>query len=212
MGSLAHTFIFAVGALLPVMATCASPAPPPPVTAASPSGPVARITVTGFIVNGVTARPLVGAIVELDGRPRAESGPDGRFRIDDVLVGSHLLTARAARFRTRIQPIATVVPSAEQDSGPRNDFIVLLFAPSAYFDGFPPLGDKPPCQADADCPGVEICLMNNFREMDAPACASPKICGTEADCKLGQQCEPVRLKSGEDARVCQGQPAPEVDP
>ena len=54
--------------------------------------------------------------------------------------------------------------------------------------------------------------MNNFKEVDAPACIVPTVCKTEADCKLGQQCEPVTLLSKAELRVCQGQPAPEVEP
>jgi len=174
-----------------------------------------RVAITGMIVNGVTARPLAGAIIDLDDRPgRAESGKDGRFRVDEVPVGMHLLTARSPHFRTRAQPVKIVAPEGDQDvdSGPRNDYIVLLFAPSAYFEAFPSLGAAPRCVTDADCGKQQICLMNNFREMDAPSCTLPKLCRTEADCKLGQQCEPIVLRSMEEVRVCQGQPAPEVEP
>ena len=184
----------------------------PPVVAASVV-PAPRLAITGVIVNGVTARPLVGAIIDLDGRPRAESGPDGRFRIDDVPVGLHLLATRAAKFRARVQPVTIALPDHQDAEDARsNDFIVLLFPPSAYFDDFPPLGNAPTCLVDKDCPPRQLCLMNNFKEIDAPACAVPKICKTEADCKLGQQCEPVTLASGQELRVCHGQPAPEVAP
>jgi hypothetical protein len=175
--------------------------PPPP-----------HVSITGLIVNGVTSRPLVGAIVDIDGHMQVESGPDGRFRIDDVVVGPHLLSTRATKFRARIQPVDIVVPDADAEAGRRNDFIVLLFAPSAYFEGFPALGSTPPCRSDGECGKGQICLMNNFREMDAPACAVPKSCASEADCKIGQQCEPIRVASGQEMRVCHGQPAPEVDP
>jgi hypothetical protein len=185
---------------------------PPPVSPATPP-PVPRVSVSGVIVNGVNARPLIGAIIELDGRPRAESGADGRFRFDDVPVGPHLLSTRVPKFRPRVQPVAIVMPDPlDTEGGRRNDFIVLLFAPSAYFDGFPPFGDAPPCLKDSDCPPRQLCLMNSFKEIDASSCAVPKICATEDDCKLGQQCEPVTLQSGEETRVCHGQPAPEVTP
>jgi hypothetical protein len=187
-------------------------APPvvPPMATGSVS--VSAVAITGLIVNGVNSRPLVGVIIDLDGRPRAESGPNGRFRIDDVPVGMHLLSTRAVKFRARIQPVSIIVPNDDPDIGPRNDFIVLLFAPSAYFDGFPRLGDTPPCRTHRDCPSQQVCMMNNFREMDASACTVPKPCATEADCKLGQQCEPVELPSGDEMRACHGQPAPEVGP
>ncbi len=173
---------------------------------------VPGVAITGLIVNGVTSHPLVGAIIELDGRPHAESGPDGRFRIDDVPIGLHLLSTRAPKFRKRVQPVSIVAPNPDPDIGARNDFIVLLFAPSAYFDGFPGIGNTATCRSPVDCPGPEVCMMNNFREMDAPTCTVPTPCRAESDCKLGQQCEPVSLASGEELRVCQGQPAPEVSP
>ncbi len=206
--------ILTVGSL-PVTPACASATPVAPPVPAAVAPPPARVSITGMIVNGVTSRPLVGAILDLDDRlRRSESGTDGRFRIDDVLTGNHLLTARAPRFRARTQPVTIVAPDplADGDSGPRNDFIVFLFAPSGYFDGFPRLGATPPCRTDADCPSGQICLMNNFKEVDAPACIVPTVCKTEADCKLGQQCEPVTLLSKAELRVCQGQPAPEVEP
>lgn len=205
----AHILAPALG-LAPVLAACAGHAPaPPPVTPAPPPVPVA---VTGLIVNGVTSRPLVGAIVDIDGHRQVESGPDGRFRIDEVPTGQHLLAARAPKFRARIQPVDIVVPDDDPEAGRRNDFIVLLFAPSPYFDVFPSLGNRAPCRSHQECAAGEICLMNNFKEMDAPACAVPKPCRSEADCKIGQQCEPVRVASGEELRVCHGQPAPEVEP
>ena len=204
--------VMIVGTLPGLPACTAAHVAPPPVAPLSPP-PVPRVAITGVIVNGVNARPLVGAIIDLDGRPRAESGPDGRFKFDDVPVGMHLLATRMAKFRARVQPVAIVMPDPLDTEGARrNDFIVLLFAPSAYFDGFPALGDVPPCLTDGDCPRHQLCLMNNFREIDASACAVPKICVTENDCKLGQQCEPVTLASGEELRVCHGQPAPEVTP
>lgn len=184
----------------------------PPVVPALPPPPPALVDVTGIIVNGVTSRPLPGAIIDIDGHMKTESGPDGRFRIEAVPVGPHLLATRATKFRSRVQPVEIIVPDTDPEAGRRNDFIVLLFAPSDYFSAFPALGDTPPCRSDRDCPQQQICLMNNFREVDAPACTVPRRCSTEGDCKLGQQCEPVRLASGEEMRVCHGQPAPEVDP
>jgi hypothetical protein len=202
--------VLAVGALgLP---GCAHQPAPPAVKPAARPAPTKRVTITGLIVNGVTSRPLVGAIIELDGIPRAESHPDGRFQIEEVTVGTHLLASRAPRFRPRIQPVAIIDANPDPDSGPRNDFIVLLFAPSAYFDTFPAFGASRPCKTNTDCPNAQICMMNNFKETDAPACTIPTACATETDCKLGQQCEPITLESGEEVRVCHGQPAPEVDP
>ena len=201
--------------LMPAVPSCAGLAARPAPTAPAPPAAVARVSITGMIVNGVTSRPLKGAILDLDDHPgRSESGLDGRFRIDDVPIGPHLLTARAQRFRSRTQPVKIVAadPASDPESGPRNDFIVFLFAPSGYFDSFPRLGAAPPCRNEADCPANQICLMNNFREMDAPSCTLPAICKTEADCRLGQQCEPITLLSNEELRVCQGQPAPEVEP
>jgi hypothetical protein len=185
---------------------------PPPKAAPGPPAPAVRVAVTGIIVNGVTSRPLPGAIIDIDGHMKTESGANGRFQIDDVPVGDHLLATRATKFRARIQPVEIVVPDADPEAGRRNDFIVLLFAPSDYFSAFPALGNTPPCRSERDCPAQQICLMNNFREVDAPACAVPRRCASEADCKIGQQCEPVRVASGEEMRVCHGQPAPEVDP
>ena len=206
----AHILALAVAAAsLP--AGC-GPLRPPPKAAAAPAGPPAQVTVTGIIVNGVTSRPLPGAIIDIDGHMKTESGIDGRFRIEEVPVGDHLLATRATKFRARIQPVEIVVPDADPEAGRRNDFIVLLFAPSDYFSTFPALGSTPPCRSERDCPAQQICLMNNFREVDAPACTVPRRCASEADCKIGQQCEPVRVASGEEMRVCHGQPAPEVDP
>jgi hypothetical protein len=196
--------------LLAAFAACTAHAPVP--VPVAPPVPPPHVSITGLIVNGVTSRPLVGAIVDIDGHMQVESGPDGRFRIDDVAVGPHLLATRAHKFRSRIQPVDIIVPDADPEAGRRNDFIVLLFAPSPYFDGFPVLGSTPPCRSDGECAKGQICLMNNFREMDAPACAIPKACSSETDCKIGQQCEPIRLASGEEMRVCHGQPAPEVEP
>jgi hypothetical protein len=194
-----------------VPAGCAGQKPPAG-RAAVPPPPPALVSVTGIIVNGVTSRPLVGAIIDIDGHMKVESGPDGRFRIDEVPVGPHLLATRAVRFRSRVQPVEIIVPDTDPEAGRRNDFIVLLFAPSEYFATFPALGNTPPCRSERDCPPSQICLMNNFREVDAPACTVPRRCSTEADCKLGQQCEPVTVASGDQMRVCHGQPAPEVDP
>ena len=185
---------------------------PAPKAPAGPPAPPPLVAVTGIIVNGVTSRPLPGAIIDIDGHMKTESGADGRFHIDDVPVGDHLLATRATKFRARIQPVEIVVPDSDPEAGRRNDFIVLLFAPSDYFSTFPALGDTPPCRSERDCPAAQICLMNNFREVDAPACTVPRRCASEADCKIGQQCEPVRVASGEEMRVCHGQPAPEVDP
>lgn len=206
----AHIFALAIIAL-PLFAGCAGAAthaPPAP----PPAAPPARVSIGGLIVNGVTSRPLPGAIIDVDGHMKTESGPDGRFHIEEVPVGPHLLATRATRFRPRIQPVEIVIPDADPEAGRRNDFIVLLFAPSEYFSAFPALGATPPCRSDLDCPPKQICLMNNFKEVDAPACAVPRRCSTEADCKIGQQCEPFRGATGEEMRVCQGQPAPEVDP
>jgi len=193
-----------------VLAACTGHAPAP--VPVAPAAPPPHVSITGLIVNGVTSRPLVGAIVDIDGHMRVESGPDGRFRIEDVPVGRHLLATRATKFRARIQPVDIIVPDEDPEAGRRNDFIVLLFAPSPYFEGFPVLGSTPPCRSDGECATGQICLMNNFREMDAPACAVPRACSSEADCKIGQQCEPIRVASGAEMRVCHGQPAPEVEP
>lgn len=198
-------------AIVAALAPAGCAAKPPPVPALPPPPPP-LVEVTGIIVNGVTSRPLPGAIIDIDGHMKTESGTDGRFRIEEVPVGPHLLATRAPKFRSRVQPVEIIVPDTDPDAGRRNDFIVLLFAPSDYFSAFPALGDTPPCRSDRDCPPQQICLMNNFREVDAPACTVPRRCGSEADCKVGQQCEPVRLASGEEMRVCHGQPAPEVDP
>ena len=172
------------------------------------------VAISGLIYNGVTSHPLDGAIVELDGRPLTVSSSDGRFRIEGVPVGLHLLGTRTGQFRARVQPV--IIQASDVDAARegvrRNDFIVPLFPPSSYFDAFPPRGDLPVCRTDADCPRGQICLMNNFREIDAPACAVPRVCATEADCAPGQQCEPVTLASGEELRVCHGQPAPEASP
>lgn len=206
--------VMMVGSLpgLPACTAAHVSRPPSPALAASPPQ-VPRVGISGVIVNGVNARPLVGAIIELDGQPRAESGADGRFKLDDVPVGQHLLATRAAKFRARVQPVTIVLPDPlDTEGGRRNDFIVLLFAPSAYFDGYPALGNVPPCLTDADCPPHQLCLMNSFKEIDTAACAVPKLCASESDCKLGQQCEPTTLPTGQEVRVCHGQLAPEVTP
>jgi hypothetical protein len=175
--------------------------------------PVPTVEVTGLILNGVTARPLPGASVQLDGWARGESGPDGRFRIGAIPVGTYLLAASRSGFRNRVQPVHIVVPGpgSESDTGARNDFIVLLFTPSDYFNSFPTRGTAPACKTEADCASGQICLMINFREADASACTVPVRCQGEHDCKVGQQCEPVTLQTGAVMRVCHGQPAPEVD-
>jgi hypothetical protein len=191
------------------LSACAATAGNRPAAGASATAP-ARVAITGLIVNGVTARPLPGAIIDLDDRPRlSETGADGRFRLDEVPVGVHLLGARAQHFRSRLQPVTIVVPDPNTEGGARNDFIVLLFAPSGYFAGFPRLGSTPTCRTEVDCTPGQVCLMTNFKEGDAPVCSVPVYCRTEFDCKLGQQCEPVTLRSGEEPHVCQGQPAPE---
>ena len=166
-----------------------------------------------MILNGITARPLPGAIIDLDDRSGlSETGADGRFHLEDVAIGVHLLGARALHFRSRVQAVNIRVADTDLEVGPHNDFIVLLFAPSGYFAGFPPLGATAPCRTEADCHVGQICLMTNFKEGDAPSCTHPVVCRSESDCKLGQQCEPVTLLSGVELRVCQGQPAPEGEP
>ncbi len=205
-----------MGALGVLPAACAGKAAtrtPATMNATTSAVPVPGVALTGVIVNGVNARPLAGAIIDLDGRSRGESGPGGRFKIEDAPLGTHLLATRVANFRPRVQPVSIVLPEHQdaEDARP-NDFIVLLFPPSAYFDEFPSLGTAPTCRTDQDCPVRQLCLMNNFKEIDAPTCAVPRICKTETDCKLGQQCEPVALPSGKELRVCRGQPAPEVTP
>jgi hypothetical protein len=194
------------GALGIVSACATAPAASPPVP-----GPPPATEVTGMIVNAVTGRPLAGASIDVDGRASADSGDDGRFRLGEVPTGLHLMTIRRTGFRTRVQPAEIALPRADDDVGPSNDFIVLLFAPSAYFDSFPPRGATPPCRTEADCKAGELCLMASFKDADAPACTVPVTCGSERDCKIGQQCEPVTLRSGEKPRVCQGRPAPEVE-
>ena len=59
-------------------------------------------------------------------------------------MGVHLLGARALHFRSRVQAVNIRVPDPDSELGPHNDFIVLLFAPSGYFAGFPPLGAAAP--------------------------------------------------------------------
>ncbi|MEP6654359.1 MAG: carboxypeptidase-like regulatory domain-containing protein [Myxococcales bacterium] len=206
-----HALVLAVATTAPGMSLSACAAPAGNRGAVVAGRAPARVAITGLIVNGVTARPLPGAIIDLDDRPRlSETGPDGRFRLDDIPVGVHLLGARAQHFRSRLQPVNIVVPDGNAE-GARNDFIVLLFAPSGYFAGFPPLGSTPACRNEAECAPGRVCLMTNFKEGDAPVCSVPVHCRTESDCKLGQQCEPVTLMSGEEPHVCQGQPAPEVE-
>jgi hypothetical protein len=211
-----------IPARLPAIAACALAATPgatsgcasrAPLERSGAPRPVPTVEVTGLILNGVTARPLPGASVDLDGWARAQSGPDGRFRVEAVPVGGYLLTTTRPGFRNRVQPvhIADPQPGPDGEPGPRNDFIVLLFAPSDYFNSFPTRGGAPACKTEADCASGQICLMINFREADASACTAPTRCESEHDCKIGQQCEPLTLQSGQVLRVCHGQPAPEVD-
>ncbi|MCU0683484.1 MAG: TonB-dependent receptor [Polyangiaceae bacterium] len=55
----------------------------------------ALATFSGLVRKRATGAPLAGATVELDSGQRVRTGPDGRFRIEDVAPGAHALTLSA---------------------------------------------------------------------------------------------------------------------
>lgn len=55
----------------------------------------ALATFSGLVRRRATGAPLAGATVELDSGQRVRTGPDGRFRIEDVAPGAHALTLSA---------------------------------------------------------------------------------------------------------------------
>lgn len=201
--ALAGTAIFLLGcAHAPAPApTPAVPPPPPPVS------------VSGLVVNGVTSKPLAGAHVVLEGIGEATSAEDGRFRIEKVPIGVAMLHVTVEGFRDNYQNVRVIPPEKIDAHEPtlENNWFVLMFQPSPYFDAFPPAAGARRCRTEAECDQGQVCFKTNFKEADMPACASPQPCKTERECKVGQRCEPVDLISGTQLRICQGQPAPEFE-
>lgn len=55
----------------------------------------AQGAITGKVIDATTKRPIVGAVVQLEGTNRmSQTGEDGGFRLTDVSVGTHTLTVR----------------------------------------------------------------------------------------------------------------------
>ncbi len=196
-------------------AACAG-APRPVAAAPTAPAPDRRVFVpiTGFVVNGVTSRPIAGATVRLEAVGQTTSDTDGRFQFPRVPTGVLLLHVSAPEFRDKLENerVVHIVAPETSDPIPQTPWGILMFKPSPYFDAFPPAGATKPCKTESDCGKGLLCLRSNFKEVDMPACTQPVPCATERDCKTGQQCETVDLLSGEQARICQGQPAPEAEP
>lgn len=64
-------------------------------------------SIAGQITDSRTQLPIAGATIEIaEGQLRASSGPDGRYRINGVAVGTHALSARRIGYGVTRQTVA----------------------------------------------------------------------------------------------------------
>lgn len=100
----------------------------------------ARAAFSGVVRRRGTGKPLVGARVELDTGQRAETGPDGRFRIDDVEPGAHAVTLTAEGLAPQrseeafeagraLEATYDVGAPTEAPAGDQDDLEVVVVAP-----------------------------------------------------------------------------------